>query len=99
MNALCAALLSPFAIASSTFLTKVRKRLTRAPLITARRAFRRIRFLAEAWWAIGSTYMFMKPWKGGVIAPGRGGVKPGEPPGIRPAAATIDPVGQSNKLL
>jgi len=42
-----AAVLSPLAIASSTAFTKVRMRPMRAPLITARRAFRRIRFLAD----------------------------------------------------
>ena len=47
MNAACAAGLSPAAMAVSTFLTKVRTRLTRERLLTALRAFLLIRFLAD----------------------------------------------------
>src|SRR5690606_33291419 len=51
-KAACAADLSPPAIAISTFLRKVRMRERRMPLISARRALRRIRFSADLWFAI-----------------------------------------------
>jgi hypothetical protein len=51
-NADCAAVLSPVAIAVSTFLTKVRTRLVRARLIAVRLAVCRMRFSADLWLAM-----------------------------------------------
>ena len=51
-NAVCAAPLSPEAMAVSTRFKKVRMRLIRLLLISARFALRRIRFFADLWFAI-----------------------------------------------
>ena len=47
LRASCATVLSPVPMANSTALMKVRTRLSRDRLISARRALRRIRFLAD----------------------------------------------------
>src|SRR5438552_1474667 len=52
MKAVFAAALSPLAIASSTFLTKVRMRLSRALLTSVRFKVWRLRFSADLWVAI-----------------------------------------------
>src|SRR3546814_8655174 len=49
----------PAVIADSTFLTKVRIRLTRDLLTSARRSFRRMRFLAWGVFAIGKPSNFL----------------------------------------
>src|SRR3546814_16437405 len=54
-SASAASSLLPAVIADSTFLTKVRIRLTRDLLTSARRSFRRVRFLALCVFAIGKT--------------------------------------------
>src|SRR4051812_17911934 len=63
--------LSPAAIAASTCLTKVRIRLTRAPLISARRSLRRIRFFACGVFAIGNCLLFRNEKGHGLAAPPR----------------------------
>ena len=65
LKAPSAFVLSPSAIALSTALTKVRIRLTRARLMTVRRWLRRIRVLADLWWAIALTLSPRFPRKGG----------------------------------
>ena len=56
LNAVCAATLSPEAIAVSTRFKKVRMRLILLLLISPRFALRRIRFLADLWFAIRSIF-------------------------------------------
>ena len=62
--------LSPVAIAASTFLTKVRTRLTRARLMAVRLAVCRIRFSADLWLAIQLAVKQRTPL---ILGPGRRG--------------------------
>src|SRR3546814_7025962 len=60
-SASAATSLAPAVNADSTFFTKVRMRLTRDLLTSARRSFRRMRFLAWGVFAIGETLELSVP--------------------------------------
>src|SRR5690606_11761301 len=98
---------SPLAIASSTFFTKVRIRLSRDWLISARRSLRRTRFLADLMLGIGNLSCFVNQEGRGYspASPQRqAGLRPPEEPdqrcfqaGARFSAKALIPSARSSR--